>query len=549
MLPWKYKLAVLLCLFGGLIHPQIINHAYHTGIENSYRMVGINDKSYYLYQESFGNKIQLSGNDQNGARLFEVTVNYVSYVNNVNLVKTADNHLLASSGTLSKNCDSGGLYYTMVKLDTLGNIVWKISLTRKIQFLLPWPDGSIYFVSNTVLVHYSGTGQYISEFPLPWGFNSGMIRLNNGHILLAQKDNAGERLKEIDTAGVVIVDVASPPVSHMTQTASGDLYALSGVNFIKLNAQYSVANTTSTTVTPSVGILDYKIRNDSVFACGYGISSTPHYLILDSQLNPIHQSTTNLENGYCTGVYLSPNGRVNLISTWATAPNLNSYLGYFQVGLTGNLDAIPDIGVTNVQIHHVSSSFGYYYRLAKFEGTATVKNFGSDTVYSFRLNHNGGWMGICPYHWGLNKLYNITIPPGGTISVPTGTFESRFKGAQPSDTLNIALSTSVPNGQNDANAENDVAYTTIVLTGIEEISPTTQLKVFPNPVHNAVTVSCDGRITEIEITDCLGKMVRNTSPQASETTLNLDDLPGGVYVLRIWTESGVYSQKLITHGK
>lgn len=79
----------------------------------------------------------------------------------------------------------------------------------------------------------------------------------------------------------------------------------------------------------------------------------------------------------------------------------------------------------------------------------------------------------------------------------------------------------------------------LIVTAVEEnLNELVKVKVFPNPASDIVNISfetpVDGEIT-ILILDSQGKLVKTDliEPSMSDKQINLQDLPGGVYYLRM----------------
>jgi hypothetical protein len=74
------------------------------------------------------------------------------------------------------------------------------------------------------------------------------------------------------------------------------------------------------------------------------------------------------------------------------------------------------------------------------------------------------------------------------------------------------------------------------------------LNVFPNPTTGLLNLSSDGfLIKNIEVLDNFGRSVFNKSfDQLNQTTIDLTNLPKGIYLLNIQTESGTIRKKIST---
>jgi serine protease AprX len=72
--------------------------------------------------------------------------------------------------------------------------------------------------------------------------------------------------------------------------------------------------------------------------------------------------------------------------------------------------------------------------------------------------------------------------------------------------------------------------------------------VFPNPVKNQVSLQLKQSVSgknEFTLTDATGKVVFSESITKSITAISFQDLPNGVYFLKVNTPSGTYTEKLI----
>ena len=79
---------------------------------------------------------------------------------------------------------------------------------------------------------------------------------------------------------------------------------------------------------------------------------------------------------------------------------------------------------------------------------------------------------------------------------------------------------------------------------VEEFSLENSVSVFPNPTSNIITIDISNRITvnSLELYNIIGKQVIKT---ANVSTLDLSQLSAGVYMLRVLTDSGTLTKKVI----
>ena len=72
-----------------------------------------------------------------------------------------------------------------------------------------------------------------------------------------------------------------------------------------------------------------------------------------------------------------------------------------------------------------------------------------------------------------------------------------------------------------------------------------EFKVFPNPAQNNWTIRAASEITEIIVSDMLGKQVMMLQPQNTEVRINAETLPQGIYLAKISSGAGSKTIKLI----
>jgi hypothetical protein len=93
-------------------------------------------------------------------------------------------------------------------------------------------------------------------------------------------------------------------------------------------------------------------------------------------------------------------------------------------------------------------------------------------------------------------------------------------------------------------------------TKIEELRVTRyELRVFPNPTKGELSIGmCDLKyeisdmryeICDIEIFDVYGRTVSNLKPKISNLKIDISDFPAGIYFVKITTNSGVFTKKIV----
>ncbi|KFC21590.1 T9SS type A sorting domain-containing protein [Chryseobacterium sp. FH1] len=87
----------------------------------------------------------------------------------------------------------------------------------------------------------------------------------------------------------------------------------------------------------------------------------------------------------------------------------------------------------------------------------------------------------------------------------------------------------------------EVRDTSLISTS--EVSKKDIFRVYPNPTVDVVNFDVAGKINSVEVYDAAGKLVKTTKDGAK--SLNVSALSKGSYVVKVQTENGSHTQKLI----
>ncbi|MDR2084006.1 MAG: T9SS type A sorting domain-containing protein, partial [Bacteroidales bacterium] len=79
--------------------------------------------------------------------------------------------------------------------------------------------------------------------------------------------------------------------------------------------------------------------------------------------------------------------------------------------------------------------------------------------------------------------------------------------------------------------------------GIEEIEPSTsEIAIYPNPSKDYINISVENdKIENVEIYNITGKLVK----QEKSNKININDLPVGIYLIKVETNWGKTTEKLV----
>ena len=95
--------------------------------------------------------------------------------------------------------------------------------------------------------------------------------------------------------------------------------------------------------------------------------------------------------------------------------------------------------------------------------------------------------------------------------------------------------------QKSRNAEDSYGLMVLRSYGLENIT------LVPNPTTGELTITnYELRITDIEIFDVYGRnLTPHTSHRLSHTTIDISHFPAGIYFVKITTETGIITKKII----
>lgn len=96
---------------------------------------------------------------------------------------------------------------------------------------------------------------------------------------------------------------------------------------------------------------------------------------------------------------------------------------------------------------------------------------------------------------------------------------------------------------NTINNIHNQTYGCTLSSDIEEITTDEIIiKVYPNPVSNALNIETDGKVNDIILYDVLGKEVMRTK---KTNDIDVSSLNNGIYILKLITEKGIGEYKIV----
>ncbi len=80
--------------------------------------------------------------------------------------------------------------------------------------------------------------------------------------------------------------------------------------------------------------------------------------------------------------------------------------------------------------------------------------------------------------------------------------------------------------------------------GVNDVS-VANLSVYPNPVTNELNITADNNIKKVEIYNAVGQAVKSINISGRRASIGVADLKPGVYMVRVYTNKGISTSKII----
>jgi hypothetical protein len=196
----------------------------------------------------------------------------------------------------------------------------------------------------------------------------------------------------------------------------------------------------------------------------------------------------------------------------------------FAIGFTTNASANKD----TLAIYSV----GFNFSCAHY-----VNGIGSAPITTYTCNVNDT---IVFAQTNIPFAINFTVSATPFLSISSSTyFQYKVTSA---DTPSFLVK-----GYNPLSATTDLILTVYVnntTTGINEKTKTNNLTLFPNPTKNTFTVA-NLKTANISVYNQLGSLVKQQAFENENISVNITDLPQGIYMVEVWADGKRSVSKLV----
>jgi hypothetical protein len=460
--------------------------------------------------------------------------------------KTNDNFLFVTG----KNpiCDVQGPTQVnfIAKIDTGGTAAFISSYTvaafDDYKTSIQYSDSSYFIFTDSVLFKYSKTGTFISKVNTGLKYISSSLLLPNNNILLSAKQASIVSLVEITPSGSAAASYAVPALLSKMEFYGTQGIIGRGTN----NALYKISPSKSILgVSSFSNALDFKYANDSIYSV-----SAQNYTLLDTSFNILYTASVSTQNMSYNNVALN-GSKVALLGTGKATNNYvgfgtHNYFSLNQVGKTTAPVFASDVAVISAAADSMYSNyimpgnFNTYLR-----AKVTVKNNGSATINSFKLNCYSYQMVSCGSVFYQETFNGLNLQPGSMLTVTTGSFVHKRFYSAPTPSVTYCFYSTVPNGETDnVFSDNELCTSFAVPVGIKtNFNEHTDLILWPNPFTDEIKLNIDGNVSGIEIYNTIGELVLKA--EGKNETLDTTDLPAGIYFFKIAAENSYLIKKAV----
>ncbi|MEW6469733.1 MAG: SBBP repeat-containing protein [Bacteroidota bacterium] len=411
------------------------------------------------------------------------------------------------------------------KLDASGNFLWAIQLGGTgldvAWTLVPDVQGNTYCTGyfNGTVDFDPGSGTY--NLTSAGGTDAYIVKLDaSGNFVWAAQQGGsstdGGRYLKLD--------------------ATGNIYI---TGYFSANADLDPG--TGTFNVTSVGMEDIFVcrLNTSgglVWAKQFGGPSTDYgrSIVLDASGNIYttgsFQGTTDFDTGPGT-FNLTSNGMEDIF-----IHKLNSSGNFIWAQQFGgaSFDFGWSIAVDNSGSVYTAGSFRNTVDFDPGTGVFNLTSFGLDDVFINKLTSSGNFVWTAQMGGdGWDICRSLTVDVSGSI-YSTGYFKDTAD-YDPGVNTTILISTA---GNDDV----FIHKMTQSMVSALENSTLADIRIYPNPSYGKFLIEAKG---ELVICNIIGKVIFSQELTDEKTEIDLSQHPPGVYCVKIITEKGVYSQKIL----
>lgn len=438
--------------------------------------------------------------------------------------------------------DSTGSLSQFHETDVYGTYPTKI-------FLLELPNGNVMLQTNQFQIEIKPDGQELYTWEEEFNWNNIVPRYNGGYLALGDYKVASTNWLQ----SLIPIDFPDK-LKDGFQLASGEWIFLGEQSLWK----------TTNTYQPMMELpLDF-IENARDLEYAYGAfwiaaeSSQEEALIVqvDTGLNVLQTYISSTDYRF-QSIFAAMNETLFLSGESNLHKNENVFLKSESINnpvINSTADlALADLRIPQMPVYQVVPCDAYTPGITVLIDSlyATITNYGTTTVHSFRINGTfPSCMNVCYSEMQFSKVFSVAINPGESLEVvlATNLQLERLSDVSP---LNLCFWVTVPDEKTDADAENNQLckdFGTILPT--QTLDVTLDVSLAPNPASETLTIQILGNLSDIfrgniVLSNLQGQTLLVDRLEGNAREIDVSGLPNGLYFISIQNAlGGVNTQKI-----
>jgi len=560
---------VLITMINQLFAQKTYSKAYHDINEypNQF-LVNIYGDMYFSTQSydvpNFG-QCHLYKHNGAGALVYRSTVlNYSPKT----AFRSYDNKLITVGG--SGICDIGFPTQTnyLTKLDTNASVVFTSTYTVKSndnpKAALQASDSSYFSFTDSLLIIHSKTGQFISKTNLNVGSISSALLLQNNTVLLSGISGGVASLLILSAPPfpVIVMNYTVPTLFAKLAFYGGQKIIGLGTDgkLYKFSPNFNLLNQSS--FSGGLFISDFVCSKDTIYSLASSPSAWANYSVVDTSFNSISLTTTTTHSLSQSAICVNSN-QTAILSSGISKTSASFLQHYFTsinvINKQASNNFINDLALVSVQSDSAYTSCFFTSLPSPGENHCTsflrpkfkVKNKGAFVITQFKLNCFDHEDLACGAAFYQELFSGLSLQPGDSIILTATKFARKgyaYDGNGTTFPVQYCFYTTLPNGETDKALEDNESCNSLnfLITGLKDYSKEEiGLKVSPNPFENSLTVESDIVIKNMEVMNSLGMLVEKSSVNDKQYTFSNSELSPGIYFIKIETEKGIATKKII----
>lgn len=289
----------------------------------------------------------------------------------------------------------------------------------------------------------------------------------------------------------------------------------------------------------------FAYHNSEVFRQEEGVWETvwsteaPHRSIVAVKPESSHFFIAGLESGEGNTYNAYRAGYLSKIESFSFIP-----------GLAGLDVQVSEVALINVNYNETPQAPGVFTVHGAFE--MRMNNKGDETISALVVGSQYIDGFNCLHYRALKSLNNLSVQPGEDFVTLLSLSYVRTADAPEEIEFmeDICFFAIAPNQQLDASMEDNTSCATFIFTNTNEVTASTNCRIFPNPVRHTLTLQWEEESSldriQLHLINAQGQQIlQQVADSIGNTEIDVSGLPSGVYWLTAQREGWRTAKKII----